>query len=109
MRTSMTSWHSSDVLGAFIDELEKIGSAEQERKEKIKRWVRNSAIIAAGTGAGTGASMLTEHAARHLLGAKWATMSPSSRQLVLAPAIGLTSIGAAMAARRLMEERAKND
>lgn len=107
MRASKTSSLSSDVLGGLLDELEKI--AEDDQAKRLKRWMKNTAIIAAGTGAGTGAMMVSERLLSSALGSHWAVMSPTAKKLVVGPLIGLTSVGAGLAAKKLFEERAKSE
>lgn len=107
MRASRTSCLSSDVLGGLLDELEKI--AETEQSKKVKHWLKNTAIVAAGTGAGTGAMMITEKALSSVVGPHWATMSPTSKKLIVGSLIGLSSVGAGLAAKKLFEERQKSE
>lgn len=107
MRTSTTSCLSSAALSALRDEFEKI--ADAERNAKLKRWLKNSAIIAAGTGAGTGAALLTNEGLKRAIGPQWRSLSPTMRKAILAPAVGITSIGAAHAFRRLLEESHKDE
>ena len=59
---------SADIvtLSAFSDEMAKIADvqpeAEQEPKKKggLKTWLKNTALVGAGTAVGTGAGMLAE-------------------------------------------------
>lgn len=103
----MTSSLSSDVLGSLLDELEKI--AADDRAKKAKRWLKNTAIVAAGTGMGTAAMMATERVLTTALGPHWAKLTPSTQKMILVPAMGLTSAGASLALKKLLDERKRTE
>lgn len=103
----MTSSLSSDAVGALLDELEKI--SEDARAKKAKRWLKNTAIVAAGTGMGTGAMMLAEKLTTTALSPHWRLLNPTVRNLLLGSAVGVTSTGAALLAAKLFDERGRNE
>lgn len=97
---------------AFYDEMEKIAEvrpAARQNRDNLKRWVKGTLAVAAGTAAGTGAYMLTERAASKLLTKRWAKMKPSTKAAILGPAFAATTLGGTYLMKRLLEERRKYD
>lgn len=102
MRTSSVS---SVGQAAFLDELEKIAE-ELTKKEQVKRYLKGALLISAGAGAGTGAVMLADKALSRAAPA-WNSLSPTVKKLIVGPALGITTVGALVAAQKLREEQIK--
>jgi hypothetical protein len=85
----------------MFDELEKI-SADNGRKEKVKRWLKDTALITGAAGVGAGVSMLAEEAAKKAFGPDWANRIPVSRRGMV---IGAGSFASGLAAKKFLEER----
>lgn len=95
---------------ALFDELEKIAEvAASEQKPTIKKWLKNTALIMGGAGAGTAAAMLVDSALAKSLGARWAALPPTTKKYIIAPLMGATLVGAGLGGQKLMEERRKRD
>lgn len=116
MVTTPTSWRLTAVSrAALFDELEKIAAAQSNkaqaraRREKVKKWLKGTALVAAGTGAGTGAAMLGDKVISGAFGPKWRSLPREMRLKILAPAISVSTMGGAYLAKRLMEEKRKHD
>ncbi len=104
MKTSMTSFTSSTALEALSDELEKLSG---ERREAVKKSIKNALLIGAGTAAGTGATMLADkYVAPHLLPAI-KKLPPTARAVLLTGAAGLSAAGSRHILKKMDEERAK--
>lgn len=108
MATSQTSSLSSARLAGLFDELVKISEA-QSNKEKAKQWMKNTALIAAGAGAGTGAGMLVERFAKKNIGPMFAHADPRTKAMILGALAGGGSIAASLLAKKLYEERKKRE
>lgn len=85
--------------GALLDELEKIAKAltpeqKQENTKKLKKWGKNTAIIAGGTAAGQLAGM----GAEHLLEKKFGKATKATRLKYLGPALGAVTAAGGLAA-----------
>lgn len=93
---------------AFADELVKIAKANQ-KKGQFKKWLKDSSIVAAGTGLGTGAYMLGERALAPRLGPKWNSLKPATRASVAGAASMAATVGGLLLAHKLMKERQKNE
>jgi hypothetical protein len=99
----------------LYDELEKISAAkgisaeDRQRREKLKKWAKNTALFAAGTGAGTGTAMIGERLISSAFGARWKAMPKSKQMAILGPAIGIASVGGALLMRKALEEKRKAD
>lgn len=89
-----TSSLSLVTLEALSDELVKIASAQEGQNARFKKFLKSTALIGAGTGAGYGAGMLAEKAFQKFLGQKWEAMPVSSKTRLLGAAIGLAAAGA---------------
>ena len=112
METTRTSFQPTAVRrAALFDELTKISSAEEDRlrAKKVRRWMKNTLLIAGGTAVGTGVSMAGDRVLRKAVGPKWRKMSTGKRLAILGPAASLATIGSLAAARHLMNTRAKKD
>lgn len=108
----MTTRTSSLVSAtAFADELVKIAAASlpSEKKGKLKSWLRDSGIIAAGTGLGTGAYMLGERGLGPMLGPRWNTLKPATRASVAGAASMAATVGGLLLAHKLMREKHKDE
>ena len=105
MKTYQTSLFSSATLAGLSDELSKIAE-DLSKKEKLKKWVKSSLLAAGGSGAGLGAAMLAdEFARRNFTG--WNRLPSMTRVRILIPLVGLGTIGGAVLARHLGQERSK--
>jgi hypothetical protein len=112
MATSATCLTSGLArLAALFDELEKISeaTAREEKKPTLKKWLKNTAIIAAGAGTGMAGAMVLDRMAGQHLGRWWNGLDPKTKKLLVGGALGATTIGSGMAAQKLMEERSKRD
>lgn len=103
--TIRTSSLSLVTLEALSDELTKIAAAKEERNARLKKFLKSTAIIGAGTGAGYGAGMLAEKAFKKALGAKWEQMPIASKTKLLGAAVGLASAGVFVGREWLGHER----
>lgn len=97
----------SATLEALSDELQKI-AADEGRKEKVKKWLKNTALISAGVGAGTAATMGIDKLVGSKLGPTWQSISPNTKKLVLGPLLGLSALGSRLVAKKLHEEMVKS-
>lgn len=95
---------SSVSLVAVLDELEKI-SEDLPTKERVKRWLKNTAIITAASGVGAAAMTLGEDVLKRKLGPTWATLSPSTKRYIIGPALGVSSLGAGIMAKKMYDEQ----
>lgn len=108
MATSMTSQLSGTSLAALFDELEKIAEAQDPtRAEKVKKWLKGAAQVAAGAGVGGAVTTITNKLIDQKALPLLRTLSPSTQRLIIAPLAATAAIGTAVAAQRLMEERNK--
>ena len=109
MGTTPTSKNSSAVLSGLFDELETISIAEQPtRKEQIKKWLKSTALITAGAGAGTAAGMLINKGLeKGMQSAPWRGLSPATRAKVLGALVGGGTMASTLLAKKLIEERNK--
>jgi len=91
---------------ALFDELGKIAEAQPDKtnRAKLKSWLKSTAIIAAGTGAGTAAFMVADRIIGDKLGPTWKNTSPRTKMLVVAPLLGLAGLGSQV----LMKARPKD-
>jgi hypothetical protein len=94
---------------SFYDELEKIASERQPKNNKVKRWLKSTAIVSAGAGIGTGAYMGGERLAKKLVGKRWDRMNPKTRLAILGPASALAGYGAARLTRKVMRKKQEHD
>lgn len=92
-------------LTAFADELTKIAESSHP---KLKRWLKNTAILAAAAGTSVGAGMLVERGAQTLLAKHWASMTPAARSNIKNGLAGLAGMGVAMASDSVFRERSKS-
>ncbi len=102
-----TSKPSSVIQLAFTDELEKIAEEEVNNKQRFKKWLKNTALIAAGTGLGTGIAMVGDKGLRAGLGPTWKTLDPRTRLAILSAGAALTSSGAAALHKKMEKEKLK--
>lgn len=93
--------------GAVFDELEKIAEAQPSNSDKAKKWLKNSALVAAGAGAGAAASTVLDKYLTTHLGNAWQSTDIKTKMLVLAPLIGLSTVGAVVAGHKVMGEHQK--
>jgi hypothetical protein len=113
MATTRISYLSSVTEEAFLDELEKIASEtganvqEPTNSQKFKKWLKNAALISAGTAAGTGAFMVGEKYLGPHISKKWNAISPNTRVAIAGPAILFGNLITALALRKMEEEKNK--
>ena len=93
------------TLEALSDELTKIAADREERNARLKEFLKSTAIIGAGTGAGYGAGMLAEKAFKATMGPKWKKLPLASKSRLLGAAVGLASTGAFVGREWLGHER----
>lgn len=92
-------------LNGLSNELLKIAEAEQKKPSKLKRYLKNSAIIAGGYGLGHGLGMLADKGAKKAFGEKWTKMVPESKKRWIYPALGAASAGSFLANEYLNYKR----
>jgi len=110
MATTRTfSLLSEATLAGLCDELEKIAEADKSRGEKLKGWLKNTALITAGAGAGTAATMVVDKIVGDKLGPAWQNTDAKTKMLIIGPLIGISTLGAVVASRKLLEERRKRE
>jgi hypothetical protein len=102
---------SGVTLSAFCDELEKIAEAASRPKkgEQFKKFIKTTATIAAGTAAGTGALMVGEKILNAVVGDSWRGLSPQTRSTLLGVGSSAAALGAAYMAKRLLDEKKKQE
>lgn len=104
---------SSVTLEALSDELMKIAAAQeaketqQSRRDRLKKYLKSTALISAGAGVGYGAGMIAEKAFEKLFGPKWNSLPLSSKLRILGAAAGAASVGALAAREWLAHERSE--
>lgn len=107
METTPTLQGRLVTRAAFFDELGKIAEAQptdKTNKAKLKSWLKSTALIAAGTGAGTAAFMVADKIIGDNFGNVWKTTSPRTKMLIVAPMLGLAGLGTQV----LMKSRPKD-
>lgn len=99
---------STCTLAALRDELEKIADATsareralRERRRALKKYVKNTLMVAGGYGAGHGAAMLIEKGLEKRYGKAWASLPAQSKARFLKPALGIGTAASLLAARHL--------
>jgi hypothetical protein len=107
--TTLTSSLPSATVAGLFDELVKIGEAvppapEQSRKDKVKKWAKNTAILATGAGAGMAASMAADRWFSNQLGQKWQNMDSKTKRFIVGPALGWLWSGSTQVDGREAEE-----
>ena len=103
---------SSVTLGALQDELEKIADAltkKEENKKKLKKWLKNTALVAAGTGVGEAAAQGAAHLAKKKFGPAWAQTPRAKKLRILGPAIGAGTAGIALATSYIKKKYEEED
>lgn len=93
MVTTRTSSLSSDTVVGLFDELSKIASEQKPGNPQLKKFLKSTAVIGAGAGAGYGAAMIADKAFQHAFGAKWAALGSPSKKKLIGAAIGLATAG----------------
>jgi hypothetical protein len=95
---------------AFYDELEKISArtAEQQRnRDQVKKWFKNSAIIAGGSAAATGLSMLAARYAPKIVGKEWGKLTPKQQVQVLGPVMTAGNILNQILLQKMLKEKVR--
>ena len=92
--TTATSSVPLVTRAALFDELGKIAAAHPapDKKVQFKKWLKNAALVAAGTGAGTAAFMIADELAGK-------NLSPAMRTLLR----GGAALGGAAAGYKMYE------
>lgn len=101
--TTPTSSHSSVSLAALFDELEKIAE-DRERKDQLKRWAKNTAAVVGAAGLGAAVTTAGEGLLKRHLGPTWATLPPATKRYIIGPALGLTTLGTGILAKKQYDE-----
>lgn len=96
--TPTFSQHLVVTHAALFDELEKIAETSPNR-EKLKKWLKETALTTAGVGAGTAAALIVDKLIGKHLG------NPGSLGRTL-PLLGLQAIGT-VAGQKLMQAKFK--
>jgi hypothetical protein len=109
---TQTSFEHLVGRAALFDELEKIAEASPDaaaNRDKFKKWLKNSAIVAAGAGAGTAATMVVDKLLGDKLGKAWQGISPATKMLIIGPLVGLSVMGASYGGHKVLTERKKTE
>lgn len=69
----------------------------------MKKWLKNTALLAGGAGAGAAATTALDHVAGKHLGKHWNKLSPNAKRLVVGPALGLALVGSRLLSKKLQE------
>lgn len=106
MKHYLTSTNSGATRAALLDELSKIAEATQKpSNERLKKFMKSTAIIGAGTGLGYGAAMLADKGLSTALGSRWATLGTPAQKKLVGALLGLASSGAFVGREWLGHER----
>lgn len=96
MTITRTFSHSSVAAAALVDEFTKI--AQAKKKGKLKKFLKNTAIVAGGYGLGHGAGMLAdEFIAKKVL----KNIPLEKKKRWVGPALGAATAGSMLIAERL--------
>lgn len=111
MATTQPSSLSTTTLAALRDELIKIGAAKAEREKKLrlKKWLKNTLLIAGGSAAGTGISMAGDRILKKALGKAWARTHPKTRLAIAIPLASAAGAASMAAGKKMMTERRRRD
>lgn len=93
---------------AFLDELEKIGTAVK-KNGALKKWVKTTLAISAGTAAGTGTLMIGERVLGKYLKKHWNKLSPQSRLALLGAGSSAAALGAGVLAKRMLDRKRREE
>jgi hypothetical protein len=98
----MYSSSSARFVG-FLDEISKIAEAQRQptNKERLKKFVKNTLLIAAGTGVGTGLGTIADELGRRYFGQKYKALSPKTQSII----VGAITAASALATNNFMSER----
>lgn len=105
----MTSSLSTATVAALSSELSKIAEAQfnEESRPTFKKWLKTTAVIGAGYGAGRGVAELGGHLLGKVLGPKFSNMGTDKQKMVLKTIIGLSAAGGAVAAQNMAYKKWK--
>jgi hypothetical protein len=112
-RTSTTSSLPSVIregpfAEGFFDELQKISAAiHQERREKTKKFLKNTALIAGGAGVGAALTTVADKLIGTKLGPTWAKLDSKTKKLIIGPLLGAGVMASRLALRKMYEEKTK--
>lgn len=110
MATTVTSSAHLVTRAALFDELGKIAEVQQPgNRERTKRWLKNTALVTAGAGAGTAVTMVADRLIGSKLGPSWQSLDPKVKMLVIGPLVGLSTLGGVVAAKKRMEAIKKSE
>jgi hypothetical protein len=93
---------------AFLDELEKIGTATKQNGA-LKKWVKTTLAISAGTAAGTGTLMVGERVLGKYLKKHWNKLSPQSRLMLLGAGSSAAALGAGVLAKKMLDRKRREE
>lgn len=105
----MTSSLCTATVAGCSSELLKIAEAQTDTEERptLKKWLKTTAVIGAGYGAGRGAAELGAHVLGKLVGPKFRTLATPAQAAVLKTIVGLSAAGGAVAAQNLAYKKWK--
>jgi hypothetical protein len=112
-RTTTTSSLPSAIpearfVDGFLDELQKISSAiHQERRDKAKKFLKNTALIAGGAGVGSALTTVADKLVGSKLGPAWSRLDPKTKKLIVGPLLGAGVMASRLALRKMYEEKSK--
>jgi hypothetical protein len=94
------------TLASFFDELEKVADSPAtppSRKKKLKKLLKNTALVAGGYGAGELAGHLTDAGLRAALGSKYTNWSTPTKKRLVGMGMGLTGAAALLATAHMTQ------
>lgn len=112
METTQTfSIFGPATVEALFDELEKIAEEAKptDKPPKFENWIKNTALIAGGSGLGVAGAMAVDKIVGAKIGPLWQRMSPATKKKIVGGLIGATTVGSTLAARKLMDTRYQKD
>lgn len=94
---------SDKILDSFFDEMSKIAETSPDNKAKLKKWLKASAVIAAGQGVGHGISYIGDR----IVSKAMHTMPSHQRMNARLVAGTLAGLGASYAYSKMMDSKNK--
>lgn len=102
--TSPTSSFHTAFLAALSDELTKIAEVQETTGQKVKKWAKNTALLAGGYAAGHGSAMVGDHVLQKVFGERWKQMATQEKMKLVAPLMGLAGVGMTVAGMNLAKQ-----
>ena len=112
MATTPTSSTSGQARRAgLFDELVKISeaTAPEAKKPTLKKWLKNTALIAGGAGVGTAVAMAADKLSGSKLGPTWGKLDTKAKKAIVGALLGASTVGAGLVGQKMMEERYRRD